>query len=217
MTFWKGKLLWGAWVICFALALICMAIFAQGILRDLRAGEPVIHIDLSSPTDWVSVPFRVWGAGTYVLFISSVNHDLRFVGVPLTGTFEVAIVDPDGKLFFQQIYPAGSTQHVLPSNYGDSKLGAFTFDEWPFREWILKARVLKPDLHFKTAGTAIKLWKQRYDPGMGGLINYVMIILAGIFLVLAFLASLALAKKGSHAPVFLTLICGVIFLAFFVA
>lgn len=217
MTSWKRKLLWATWFVSFAVALGSMAIFAQGILRDSRAGEPVVHIDLSSAADWVAVPFRVWGAGTYSFFISSVNHDSRFVGVPLAGDFEVAIMDPDGKVFFQQVYPAGSTDHVLPSNYGDSKLNTFELDDWPFRRWILKARVLKPDPRFKTANTEVKLWKNRYDPGMGGLVNYVMIIPAGVFLVLALITSLALAAKGSKAPLLATLICGVILLAIFIA
>lgn len=216
MTSWKRKLLWTTWCISFGVALISMAVFVQGLLRDSRAGEPVIHINLSSSADWVAVPFRVWGAGTYKLFISSVNHDPKFVGVPLAGDFEVAIMDPDEKVFFQQVYPAGSTDHVLPDNYGGSQLNTFELDDWPFHTWTLKVRVLKPDPHFKTAHTAVKLWKNRYDPGMGGLIIYAMIIPAGIFLVVAFITSLALAAKGSKAPLLATSICcGVVFLAIF--
>jgi len=217
MTSWKRKLLWGTWFVSFGVALVSLALVVQGMLRDTRAGEPVVHIDLASAADWVAVPFRVWGAGTYRLFISSVNHDPKFVGAPLAGDFEVAIMDPDRKAYFQQVYAAGSTDHVLPSNYGDSKLNVFEIDDWPFRQWILKVRVLKPDPNFKTAYTAVKLWKNRYDPGMGGLFNYVMIIPAGVFLVLAFITALALAAKGSKVPLFATLICGVIFLMGFIA
>lgn len=107
---------------------------------------------------------------------------------------------PDGKVFFQQVYPAGSTDHVLPSNYGDSILNTFELDDWPFQQWVLKARVLKPDPRFRTAQNAVKFWKSRYDPGMGGLVNYMMIIPAAIFLLLAFVFSFTLAARGPKAP-----------------
>ena len=217
MNSWKLKALWGTWIASFTLALSCMVVFIQGVLRDNRAGEPVIQIDLSAVTDWVSVPFRVWGKDTYTLFISSVNHDPKFVGVPLAADFEVAIIAPDGKVFLRQVYSAGSVNHTLPSNYGDSRLGTLELNGRPFRQWTLKARVLKPDPRFKTAYTEVKFWKNRYDPGMGGLINYVMIIPAGILLVLAFFTSLSLAAKGPRAPVFITLTGGVIFWRFFLA
>lgn len=94
-------------------------------------------------------------------------------------------------------------------------MGALELNDRPFRQWTLKARVLKPDSRFKSVYTEVKFWKNRYDPGMGGLINYAMIIPAGIFLALAFFASLSLAAKGSRAPEFITLTGGVVFLAFF--
>jgi hypothetical protein len=199
------------------LTLIFTSIFVQGVLRDRRIGEPVLRIDLSSASDWVSAPFRVWGPGTYTLFISSVNHDPKFVGALLAGDFEVSIADPDGVRFFHQVYASGSTGHLLPSNYGDSKLGSFKLDDWPLRSWMLRARVLKPDPRFNTAQTHIKFWKDRYDPGMGGLMNYVMIIPALVFLVLSFLVSLALAAKGFRTPIFVTVACSIAFLGVFVA
>lgn len=217
MNSWKLKLLRGAWLFSIVFTLIFVTIFVQGILRDHRIGEPVLHIDFSSTSGWVSTPFRVWGPGTYTLFVSSVNHDPKFVGAELAADFEISIADSDGARFFHQVYAPGSTGHVLPSNYGDRKLGSFKLDDWPFRSWTLRARVLKPDSRFKTAQTQIKFWKDRYDPGMGGLVNYVMIIPALGFLVLSFLASLALARKGFRTPIFVTVVCGVAFLVVFVA
>jgi hypothetical protein len=214
---WKPRFLWSAWLFSIVLTLIFTSIFVQGVLRDRRIGEPVLRIDLSSASDWVSAPFRVWGPGTYTLFISSVNHDPKFVGALLAGDFEVLIADPDGVRFFHQVYASGSTGHLLPSNYGDSKLGSFKLDDWPLRSWMLRARVLKPDPQFNTAQTQIKFWKDRYDPGMGGLMNYVMIIPALVFLVLSFLVSLALAAKGFRTPIFVTVACSIAFLGVFVA
>jgi hypothetical protein len=217
MTSWKPRLLWSAWLFSIVCTLVFMTIFAQGVLRDRRVGEPVLGIDLSSQSNWISAPFRVWGPGTYTLFISSVNHDPKFVGAALAGDFEVSIADPDGAPFFHRVYAAGSTGHVLPSNYGDSRMGSFKLDDWPFRSWTLSARVLKPDARFSTARTQVKFWKDRPDPGMGGLMNYVMVIPALAFLVLAFAMALALAAKGFRTPTVVTVACGIAFLGVFVA
>jgi hypothetical protein len=214
---WKPRFLWTAWLFSIVLTLIFMVIFVQGIVRDRRIGEPALRIDLSSASDWISAPFRVWGPGTYTLFISSVNHDPQFVGALLAGDLEVSIADPDGVRVFHQVYAAGSTGHLLPSNYGDSKLGSLKLNDWPLRSWVLGARVLKPDPRFAAAQTQIKFWKDRYDPGMGGLMNYVMIIPAVVFLVLSFLISLALAAKGFRTPKFVTVACSIAFLGVFVA
>lgn len=217
MNAWKPRLLWSAWLASIVLTLVFMTIFAQGMLRDRRAGEPVLDVSLSSTSNWVSAPFRVWGPGTYTLFISSVNHDPKFVGAALSGDFEVSIADPDGAPFFHRVYAAGSTGHVLPSNYGDSRLGSFKLDDWPVRSWTLRARVLKADARFNTARTQIKFWKDRHDPGMGGMMNYVMFIPALVFLVLAFPVSLALEAKGFRTPIVVTLACGIALLAVFAA
>lgn len=64
MNSWKLKALWGTWVVSFALALVSMGVFVQGVFRDNRLDQPVIQIDLSTVTDWVSVPFRVRGKDT---------------------------------------------------------------------------------------------------------------------------------------------------------
>ncbi len=206
---WKHKLLWIAWAFCFALSILFVLIFAQGVIRDMRVGEPVLRVDLSSRSDWVSRQFRILRPGTYNLFISTVNHDERFVGEPLAGAFEVAVIAPDGKEFFQRHFSGDTTDHVLPRNYGDSKLATLELDSSLRSRWTLKARVLDADPKFSTAFTDIKLWKVRSDPGMGGLINYVMIIPAGIFMLVAFVASLVLAKQGARSALMVTLIGGV--------
>lgn len=193
-----------------------ITMFGQGILRDRRIGEPVLRIDLSSTSDWVSTRFRIWGRGTHSLFVSSVNHDPRFIGADLAAAFEISITNSSGMRFFHRLYAPGSTGHVLPSNYGDRKLGSFELDDLPLRNWTLAARVVEPDPRFKTARTEIKFWKERYDPGMGGLMNYVMAIPALLFLVLSFLASLALASRGFRTPVVVTAVGGASFLVLFV-
>jgi hypothetical protein len=217
MASWKSKILFIAWLISFFLALVLGAVSAKGILQSARYGEPVLQVDLSRRTDWLSAPFRVWGKGTYNLFISTVNHDSTHVGAPFAGNFEVAIVDPSGRAFFQQAYPPGSIDHRLPQNYGDTALNTFEIEGWPLRRWTLKARVIEPDPRFKTGRSEIKFWKQRYDPGMGGMIYFVLIIPAGFFLLLAVFLATAIARHGSKIPIVLTLLAGSGYLWLFVS
>jgi hypothetical protein len=137
--------------------------------------------------------------------ISSVNHDPQHVGIPLRGEFEVRVVKPDGNPIRRQVF-GPTTGHRVPDNYGDVTLAVFDLDDWPLRSWHFEVKVINPDPNFRTTRTEVKLRKQRYDPGMGGLMNYVMMIPAALFLALAFLASLPLAKGGSRAPLIMTVL-----------
>jgi hypothetical protein len=211
----KPRLLLGAWVVSFALGLVCLAVLAQGVIRDRRLGEPVLPIDLSRTSGWTSTPFRVWGEGSYRLFLSSVNFDSTHVGVPLGADFEVIVVDPAGRPVVARVFRAGSTDHVLPYNYGDSRLAELRLKDWPLRPWRLKARVLAPDPRFRTAQSAIKFWKERHDPGMGGLMNYVMIVPAEIFLGVALILSIPLASRANPAPLIITIVTTVLSLVIF--
>ena len=204
-----GKLLlWLAWSSTLGLSLLCSVIVLQGLLRDRRIGEPVLALDVSERSDWRATRFRLWGEGTYRLFIATVNWDPTHVGVPLAATLEVAILTPNGSAAFQQKYTPAATGLILPINYSDAQLAQLPLSDWPLRRWTLQARVLTPDPRFKTATTSIKLYKQRYDPGMGGMMNYVMIFPAGVFLIVAFLIALSLAKRGPRAPLVITLLWG---------
>ena len=52
---------------------------------------------------------------------------------------------------------------------------------------------------------------------MGGMMNYVMIFPAGLFLVVAFFTALVLAKRGSRAPLVITLLWGATLVLLFAA
>lgn len=197
---WRLRALWAAWWICLVPGLAAGAVFVHGVLRDTRAGEPVLALDLAAASDWTAVPFRVWGGGPRALRLDSVNHAPAFVGAALTAQFEVAVVDPRGQARFRRVYDGAATGHVLPDNYGGVRLETLVLDDRPWRRWTLRARVLRPDLRFRTARTQLKLWKDRPDLGMGGLVSYAMLAPAGIFLGLALLAALALAGRGRRLP-----------------
>lgn len=213
----KQQLHWLAWIATFGLAVFCAAIVVKGVLRDRRTGEPVLAIDLARLSDWASTRFRVWGEGRYLLFISSVNWDSTFVGTSLDAAIEVAVIDPAGHPVFARVFPPGSTDHVLPMNYGDSRLAEVPLNDWPVRQWTLKARVLTPDERFRTARTQVKFWKQRYDPGMGGMMNYLMIVPAGVLMVLAFATALSLFRSGRRIPMVATVVAAALLVAFFAA
>ncbi|MGH7694852.1 MAG: hypothetical protein ACRENH_07715 [Gemmatimonadaceae bacterium] len=205
--------IWIAWLTTFALALTCVSIVVKGVLRDRRVGEPVLSLDLARRSDWRSSRFRVWGSGTYTLFISSVNWDSTFAGAPLGAELEVAVLTPSGKPVFKRMYAARSTGLRLPINYGDSHLADVSLRDWPVRRYTLAARVLAPDEHFKTAQSVLKLYKQRSDPGMGGMMNYVMIFPAAVLMFLAVVAALSLARAGKRVPIVITAVAGVLLLA----
>ena len=140
----KHALLWLAWIATFALAVFCSWLVVKGVLRDRRVGEPVLALNVSQPTDWREQRFRVWGKGTYRLFISAVNWDSTHAGAPLGATLEVVVLTPRGEKTFAQQFPPGSTGLLLPINYSDAQLAELTLDGSPLGHWLLRARVLTP-------------------------------------------------------------------------
>ena len=72
--------------------------------------------------------------------------------------------------------------------------------------------VLEPDPAFETTQTHVKLYRMQDDPGMGGLMNYAVMIPGGILLLGALLLSIPLARGGSRGPLLLTLSAGVLVL-----
>jgi hypothetical protein len=210
------RILLTVWGLFFFLALGCLAVFAQGLMRDFYTGEPVAKINPQVRTDWITVPFRVWGEGSYDLRIRSVNHDPVPIGRLFEGKMQIRIKDPDGKLVSEKSYEAGMTNHRVPNNYGDSQLALISLSDWPLRSWRLEVRVTDGDPNFTTTQTEIRLRKQRYDPGMGGLMNYVMIVPGAIFLLLAFFLSFPLLQSGSRWPLITTATMSIAFLALIV-
>jgi hypothetical protein len=102
-------------------------------------------------------------------------------------------------------YPPGSTGHSVPRNYGDVTLDTVEVDDWPFRRWALLVRVLDGDPGFENVRSEIKLRKVGPELGMGSLMNYAMIVPAGILLILATLIAVPLARANSRTPLILSL------------
>lgn len=202
----RRPVLFGIWVVSFLLALGASAIVVAGVRRDTRAGQPVLKIDLARASDWVTVPFRVWGAARHTLLLSSVSFDSTNLGIPLEGAFEVAVVNGRGDTVFRRMYPPGASGHLLPYNYGDTRLATLALSDVPVRAWTMAARVTAPDARFAPATSEVKLWKEQADPGLGGVVNYLMVIPAGLFTLVAIGAAIPLAAQKSPLPLAISLV-----------
>ena len=200
----KRRVLLSLWCLTFVLALGSSAIFVRGLIRDYYTGDAVVRFDPGQQTDWTSDSFRVWGQGSYALRLSSVNHDPVPVGRRLASRFEVLISNPHGKTVLQKTYGPDSIEHRVPDNYADTLLETLELNDWPLRSWRLQLRVINADPNFKTSRTELRLRKQRYDPGMGGLANYVMIVPAAVLLLVSFILALFLARAGTSIPLYIT-------------
>ena len=212
----KARALLILWGLSFVLTVGCFAVFNQGLVRDVYTGDPEEMFDPKAVSEWISDPFRVWGQGSYALYVGSVNHDPGPVGRPFTGAFEVRVTNPDDQIIFEKMYPPGSTGHRVPTNYGDIRLDTLTLDDGPWRPWRLHARVVSGDPNFETTQTELRLRRQRYEPGMGGLMNYAMIIPGSILLFVSFLLALPLASSGKRFPLIATVLACLAWLVFLV-
>ena len=103
--------------------------------------------------------------------------------------------------FYERRFAGDAIPHEIPSNYGDAVLARVELEPAWIRRWTGAARVSRPDPQFAGLRSELKLWRERPDPGMGGLANYVMIIPARFFSVVALLVALSLARRGSRVRI----------------
>jgi hypothetical protein len=202
------------WVVTLALGVWSGSVAVLGVRHDTRAGEPTIPLSLGEPSDWRTASFRVWNAGQYTLFLSTVNFDRARVGSRFRGELQVVIRRPSGDTFFDHRFNPATIDHTMPYNYGDTKFAGMALEAARVRPWTVAVRVTRADPQFAGVGSELKLWRDRTDPGMGGLIAYVLIIPAMILLLLAVVLSFVLARRGRLAPFVLS---SAIALAFFIA
>lgn len=201
----RRPVLFGIWLVSTLLALGASAIVVAGVRRDTRAGQPVLEIDFAQSSDWVAVPFRLWGTARHTLLLSTVSFDSTNLRAPLEGGFEVAVVNGRGDTVFRREYAPGASGHLLPYNYGDTHLATLVLSDVPVRAWSLAARVTAPDARFAPATSELKLWKEQSDPGLGGVVNYLMLIPAGLFLLVGLAAALPLAAQARRLPLIISL------------
>lgn len=188
------------WALVFALGVTTAVPVVLGLRRDSRAGEVTVPLSLGEVSAPQTRSFRVWSAGSYNLFISSVNFDQSRVGAKFRGELEVAIRHPDGATFVERRFNPDTIDHRMPYNYGDAKLAVVPIAAARIRPWTLSVQVIRADPQFAGVRSELKFWRERADPGMGGMITYVLIFPAIVFLLLAVVLAIVLLRRGRTVP-----------------
>ncbi len=177
-----------------------MGLFIQGLVRDQRTGQPDVSVDLSGAPSAASTSFRVWRAGQYDLALSSVNHTPPF-GAPFSGTLEVTLADADGREVAKLIVDSASG-HTRPENMSWTPLDSIRLERSMAGQMTLSARLIESDPQFAGVRTRLHLRLRQYDPGMGGLVNYVALAPGILFTVIALATSISISQRGWSAGPF---------------
>jgi len=207
-----GILLVAGWVVTLALGVSSASLVVLGVRRDTRAEDATIPVWLGEASDWRTAPLRVWSVGPYTLFLSTVNFDRARVGSKFRGEVQVMVRHPGGATILDQRFSPATIDHTMPYNYGDTKFATVQLEPARIRRWTVAARVTRADPQFAGVRSEIKLWRDRVDPGMGGLITYVLIIPAIVFLLFAVFLSAVVARRGRMAPLVLSITITLAFL-----
>lgn len=210
----SGLLLTG-WLITLVLGVSSAAVVVRGSWRDTRAGEATIPLSLGQASDYQTTSFRAWSDGQYRLFVSTVNFDRSRVGSRFSGEIQVEVRRPDGTVLLDQRFGPDTIDHRMPYNYGDTQLRSLPIGAARIRPWTVAVRVTRADPQFAGVRSELKLWRERVDPGMGGMLTYVLIIPAFMLLLLAIVLAFALARRGRTAPLVISLVAAIAFVAAF--
>jgi hypothetical protein len=203
------NLLYLLWLATLAVGVFCITLFLKGLMRDNRTGQPDIAVDLSSAASAASHDFRVWSAGEYDLMLSSVNHMPPF-NIPFSGKLELTVSGADGSVLSQRIVDSSSA-HMRPDNMSWTVLDSVRLERSLGRKSRLTARVLQPDPQFAGVTTSAHLRRRQYDPGMGGLVNYVMLFPGIVLLAVSFATALSIFHRdGGTKPLWITMIAALI-------
>lgn len=225
----RSFLLFASWGACLALGLASAAIFAAGVLRDTHFGQADLAVDLSEAGPWRGTDFRVWDGGDYVLWLTTLRSQPPFDpsdpapgGEPalrFDGNLEARLLTPDGDVYARWVYDGGEPEHAAAGGMTWTRLAQVTLRDLPLRPWRIEARTTAaapafaadPDL-----STRLLLRPDRPEVGMGGLINYAMIVPAVLFLCLAMVLGLALTRwTGRRWPAWVSGICLALLVAAF--
>lgn len=216
-------LLLGAWLASALLGLACGSIFVAGLLRDTHFGQAELPLNLGASSGWQRTGFRVWGGGEHVLWLTTLRQDAppgsEHGG--FEGVLVVRILAPDGKRRLERRYGGEGLGGPTSGEMTWVRLDSPRLNGLPFRTWTLEARVAEGDAAL-AAGPGVRsrllLRKDRPDPGMGGLINYAMIVPAAGFLLLSLGLAIAITKRGgSRTPIWISGLLVAAFAALFVA
>lgn len=211
------------------LGLASAAIFVAGVLRDTHFGQAEFAVELGEAGPWRGVDFRVWDSGDYVLWLTTLRPQppfdpsdpvvveeapLRFVG-----TLEVRVLTPNGEVYAEWPYDGREPEHKAAGGMTWTRLAEVELPDIPLRSWRIEARTIAAAPAFAAApdrSSRLLLRPDRANVGMGGLINYAMIVPAVLFLCLAMVLGLILARlTGYRWPAWVSGICLALFAAAF--
>lgn len=223
----RGLLL-GLWLVSLLAGVACLGFFAAGLLRDSHFGEVAVPLELGEAGPWRTEAFRLWGGDPYVLWLTTLGPQPPFREDEATGRgeaergtarepterpryagrIEVRLLSPDGASRIDRRYGGDRLEHVAGEGMAWTRLDRLRLEGSPLRAWRLEARVLEGDPRFggeEAFRTRLLLRKDRPDVGMGGLLNYVAIVPAGLFLLASLGLALALARRGGpRAPLWIS-------------
>jgi hypothetical protein len=201
-------LLHTVWLLALLAGVFCAGLFFQGVVRDQRIGDPDVSLDLSKPLS-SSREFRPWRGGWYDLAVSSVNHTPPF-GTAFRGKVEIVLVDGSGQAMLKRALDS-SRAHPRPNNMSWTQLDSVKLERSFFDPMTLSARVVAADAGFAGVMTRVHLRRRQYDPGMGGMVNYIMLAPGILLLVVALGIGANIAGRGwGRAPLRLTIAITVI-------
>lgn len=124
------------------------------------------------------------------------------------GRIAVRVLDPGGGVSLERAYEANRLEHRASGGMTWTRLEELRLDGLPFRSWRLEGRIVEGDPTFESGPglrSRLLLRRDRPEVGMGGLINYVMVIPAALFLLLSLGLALGLARRGgSRAPAWIS-------------
>jgi hypothetical protein len=152
------------------------------VIRDKRLGDPDVSLDLSRASSGSRL-FLPWRGGWHDLAVSSVNHTPPF-GPVFQGRVEITLDDGSEDDVIEWSFD-GSNAHARPSNMTWTLLDSVRVDRSFINRSTLSARVIESDSSFAGVRTNVHLRRRQYDPGMGGMVNYIMLAPGILFLVIA--------------------------------
>ncbi len=170
------------WLLALLAGLFCAGLFFQGLIRDKRIGDPDVRLELSRPSSGAR-RFLPWRGGWHDLAVSSVNHAPPF-GQVFQGKVEITLSDGSGNNVIERSFDS-SDAHARPSNMTWTALDSVSIDRSLLERMTLSARVIEADTQFAGVRTNVHLRRRQYDPGMGGMVNYIMLLPGILFLVIA--------------------------------
>src|SRR3990170_8690629 len=181
------------WLLALVLGLFCAGLFLHGLMRDTRIGDPDVGLDLSRRAAG-SREFLPWRGEWHDLAVSSVNHTPPF-GPVFQGKVEITLTDGSGQVLVNRSFDRSSA-HARPSNMTWTPLDSVRLDRSLLERMTLSARVIETDPRFAGVRTNVHLRRRQYDPGMGGMVNYVMVVPGILFLVIALGIGANMAGRG---------------------